>query len=94
MECEWYDVACQTSWMMEEVQQFFIWMLEALLAGVVAIIASIPVPSWANGVSSIGGSISSGVAYFAGVFRLGFGASIIASSYGIRFLIRRLPLIG
>jgi hypothetical protein len=34
------------------------------------------------------------VLYFAQVMDFSFGLTVVASAYGIRFLIRRIPVIG
>lgn len=65
-----------------------------LLDGLLAAITAIPVPAWAASAGSYALSISSDVMYWAAPFQLGSGLAILTSAYGVRFLIRRIPVIG
>lgn len=67
---------------------------ELLLDGLASVLESIPVPEWASGLSGLAGNIPSSVLYFAEPFNLGYGIAVLTSAYGIRFIIRRLPVIG
>lgn len=92
--CDWYNVACHLGWLQEEIRLFFIWCLEGTLNGVVDIVGAIPVPDWAQNPGSFASLIPSSVAYFGGIFQVGFGAGVCSSAYGLRFILRRIPFIG
>lgn len=92
--CEFYDIPCHFTWVQEEVKGFFVWVSEQIFTGILDVLNAIPIPSWVDSTTSFAAGISPGVWYFASVANLQFGAGVIASAYGIRFLIRRIPVIG
>lgn len=77
---------------------FVTWGLEQcwnlLCIGLAAVLNAIPVPSWLVSAPSVIGSMPSGVAYVLGAFRVGDGLTILLAAYTLRFVIRRIPLIG
>ena len=81
------------------------WLIDALLwvpkevykwlvNGLSAVLSAIPVPSWVSGLDSAFSSIPDGVLYFLSAFNFGYGVTVIMSAYALRFVIRRLPVIG
>jgi len=71
-------------------KQVWEWLLEA----VAAMINAIPVPDWIQDVGAVFAAIPADVIWFLDPFRLGLGLSLIGTAYTIRFLIRRLPVVG
>lgn len=67
-------------------------LYELFLAGLQALLNSIPVPSWAEDISL--DWIPSGMAYWLEPFQVGFAMTCITGAYVIRFVIRRLPVVG
>lgn len=67
---------------------------DLLLDGLAAIIEAIPAPDFITNASAFFGGIPSGVAYFAAPFQLGTGVAFLVTAYVLRFLIRRIPVIG
>jgi len=61
---------------------------------VVTYIEEIPVPSWMQNSSSLGSVITPEMAYFMQGFALSEGLAIIGSALLLRFLVRRIPIIG
>lgn len=59
-----------------------------------SVIEAIPVPSFMENLGSLFSGMPEGVAYFVGAMALGQGVAIILAAYVIRFVIRRIPLIG
>ncbi len=92
--CKWYDLGCYIGWMQEEVKQFFVWIAEQVFNALISIIGAIPIPAWVQQGADVLSSIPAGVGYFVAPLNLGMGALILGSAYGVRFLIRRIPLIG
>ncbi len=89
----------------DALSKFAQWLLDALLwvplkiwelilDGLASVIESMPVPDFVSTASNAFGSIPSNVLFFANFFALGEGIAMILAAYGIRFLIRRIPLIG
>ena len=92
VSCTFYDLPCQWQWIQDEIKAFFVWISEQVFDGLLAVLNAIPLPDWATNLGSL--SLPSEVAWFAGAFNLHAGALIIGSAYVIKFLIRRIPLIG
>lgn len=81
------------AWLLDVI----IWAAETLwelvLSAVAAVLLAIPVPEWLVGASPFA-SLDPGVVFFAEAFELPEGIAIILGAYVIRFLIRRIPVIG
>lgn len=67
---------------------------ELLLDAAAWLIQSIPAPSFVSSIPSLLGSIPDGVSYFLWLTNLAAGLGIIIVAYVLRFLIRRLPIVG
>lgn len=93
-ECKWYDVPCHFGWFQDETKAMVVWASEQLFNGAIDALNAIPMPAWADNAASFAAGIPAGVWYFASIADLQFGATVIASAYTIRFLIRRIPVIG
>jgi hypothetical protein len=65
-----------------------------LCDGLVTVVQAIPVPSFFSDAGANLSAIPSGVAFFGSAFRIGDGLSIVLTAYLLRFLIRRIPVIG
>lgn len=93
------------SWLSEKFQAILEWVKELLLwiprkiweellDGLATVIESIPVPDFmldaANAFDSIGGN----VLFFAQKFAVGEGIAMVLAAYLLRFILRRIPLIG
>lgn len=76
---------------------FVLWaaqsIYEGLLQAVAAVLDAIPVPSWLVGADPFA-DIDPGVVFFVEAFELPAGIAIILGAYFVRFLIRRIPIIG
>lgn len=67
---------------------------ELFLDGVAAVLEAIPVPSWLSGAGAVFDAIPDGVIYFAQALQLPAGLSMVLGAYVLRFIIRRIPIIG
>ncbi|MNZ27766.1 hypothetical protein D3C78_449880 [compost metagenome] len=65
-----------------------------LLEGLSGLIAAIPVPGFVTTAQSAFASIPSSVLFFLDKFEFSAGIAMIMSAYVLRFVIRRIPLIG
>lgn len=97
-ECGYLDIGCH-------VEHFGNWLLNVLLyvprklwdwllQGVLAVLDAIPVPDWFSNAGNFMSGIDSYVWFFAHVAQVPAGIAIMLSAYTIRFLIRRIPLVG
>jgi hypothetical protein len=82
------------TWLLSFVDWVATEIAKVVLAALAAIINAIPVPSWMAGASGAIASFPPGAAYFLNSMHIGTATTIMVSAYSIRFLIRRLPIVG
>ena len=70
------------------------WANHQITAWLVDIVNAVSLPSWWTSATSLWSGVPEYVRFFAGWFNLSLGLSIILAAYLIRFMIRRLPIIG
>lgn len=92
MECSFYDVPCIAGWTVEEIKSLVLWFYHSILSGLASIIGAIPVPGFMQSVSQF--QLPDSVVYFADVFAIPEGVGIVVSASILRFIIRRIPVIG
>lgn len=90
-QCTWYDVPCHFNWLQQELKQFSIWVYENIIMGIVGLFESIDPPEW---LSSTDVSVPANVLYFYQYANINLFLAVFISAYIIRFLIRRIPIIG
>ena len=69
-------------------------LAELVLDALAALIEAIPVPAWLSNAGTYLAGIDPTIAFFLQGFRFAEGLTIIFAAYILRFLIRRIPLIG
>lgn len=69
-------------------------LTELVLDGLAALIELIPVPSFLSDAPTFLGGIDTQIAYFLEGFAIAEGLTIVFAAYILRFLIRRIPLVG
>lgn len=69
-------------------------LAELILDGLATLIESIPVPTWLTNASTFLGNIDPTIAFFLEGFQFAQGLLIVFAAYVLRFLIRRIPVIG
>ena len=79
--------------MWDSIKNFFLWVYESILLGISNLFSLIPAPAFLDNINA-SLSIPSSVAFFAAPMQFQFGIGVIVSAYTIRFLIRRIPIIG
>jgi len=82
---EW--VLAVVTWLPKQVAA---WLAE----GLVAAIHAIPVPQFLLNAPNVFAALPPGVVWFANMLAVPEGVAIVMTGYAIRFLIRRIPLIG
>ena len=82
------------AWLVGFVQWALTWLWDTLLGALITVLNAIPVPAWISGAPGVVSSIPGSVAFFLGAFQIPTGLAIIFGAYTIRFIIRRIPLIG
>ncbi len=81
-------------WLADEIRLMLLSLVDSFMQGVASLLALIPMPNWALNLGSVVASIPESVWFYAKVLELPTGATIVAAALGIRFLIRRLPVVG
>jgi hypothetical protein len=82
------------AWLLGFVTWCVVQVVSLVLAGLSAIFNAIPVPAWIASASGAIANLPPGVAYLISSLELTTGAGIMISAYTIRFVIRRLPVVG
>ena len=86
-------------------ERFAAWLLDLLLwvprkifelltDGLAAVLESIDPPGWMQNLGGYVGQVPDSVWFFLRGLELGYGLTVIGSAYALRFLIRRLPVVG
>lgn len=81
-------------WVVDFFKWIFEWLWHELLGALITVLNAIPVPDWLASAPSVVASIPSSVAFFLAAFQVPSGVAIIFGAYTIRWIIRRIPLIG
>jgi len=68
-------------------------LYELLTAALTATLNAIPVPDWVSNADNVLQG-DSGFLFWLDLFNVPEGITIVLSAYGLRFLIRRIPIIG
>lgn len=82
---------------LEWLVDFVLWaplrIYQLLLEGLLAVLAAVPVPAWLSGADPFA-AIDPGVVFFADALQIPEGISIVIGAYVLRFLVRRVPVVG
>jgi hypothetical protein len=87
-----YDVV---QWLLDGLKWPFLEGFRLLLGALAGVIEAIPAPEWVGDMAGYAQTIASGPGGWAwSMLGVSEGLAIIASAYTIRFIIRRLPVVG
>lgn len=81
-------------WLLKVLEFVPKWIWSECLKALASVINAIPVPGFVSQVQGFWNGVPSGIWYFVGWMHLGWGVSALLSAYVIRFLIRRIPVVG
>jgi hypothetical protein len=92
-------------YLLDKINAFGAWLLsiavwfidkawDLITTGLGLVLQAIPVPEWLSSAGDVVGAMPPGVAYLAQAFMIPQGVAILVGAYTIRFVIRRIPLIG
>lgn len=90
-ECKAYEVFCWLGWLVDEIRLIFVGIYTAILDSLSALLASIPSPEF---LMTPMPTMPASILFFSDLFMIPYGLSAMVSAYLLRFLIRRLPVIG
>lgn len=83
-----------TDWLLETLLWLPRELFKLIMDALASVIEAIPVPDFVSEAAGAFGSIPGNVLFFAHYFAVSEGIAFVLSAYLIRFLIRRIPLIG
>lgn len=81
-------------WTVDFFQWLFVKVAVLVFDAVIAVLSLIPVPDWLDDISTNITAIDPGVLFFVEPLQLGTGLSWVIGAYLLRFLIRRIPVVG
>lgn len=81
-------------WLISWVEWGAEWCWNELMGAFIAVLNAIPVPGWLANAPATINSIPASAAFFMQSLQVPSGLSIIIGAYVIRFIIRRIPLVG
>jgi len=87
---QWLEDAWQ--WIYEFLMWLPLKLYQLFLEAIAVIVAAIPVPDWVGDLNMAW--VPSSMAYFLEPFNIPLAISCITGGYLLRFLIRRIPIIG
>lgn len=70
------------------------WAFSKIGEGIVSFFEAMPVPDFFTSAATAFDGIPPGVVFFAQAFHIGPGVTMVLGAYLLRFIVRRIPLIG
>ena len=89
---EWFQDAF--NWFVDFLMDFPKWIFNELCQGIVEFFEALPVPSFFASASNAFNGIPPSVVFFADAFQIGPGITMVLLAFLLRFIIRRIPIIG
>ncbi len=90
-ECKAYDIFCWLGWLIDEIKLVFVGIYTSILDSITGLLTAIPSPDF---LLTPVPAMPASVLFFADLFMIPYGLSAMVSAYLLRFLVRRLPIIG
>lgn len=90
----WKWLADVLEWLKELLLFIPLQVWDGILSALATLLEAIPVPAFMENLGSLFGGIDPGIAFFLSSLNFGVGVSMVLSAYVIRFIIRRLPVVG
>lgn len=82
------------AWLWGMFKDLLMWVFSGVMDAIVGLLSLIPVPGWVSDFAPAWAGLSGTVGYWLEPFNLSYGITVISAAYGVRFIIRRLPVIG
>jgi hypothetical protein len=89
---EWLDNALQ--WLLDTLLWVPRKLYQELVEALAAVINAIPVPEFLSGLGSAWAAIGGPILYFVEITQFDVGMPMVMGAYMLRFLLRRVPVIG
>lgn len=88
--CDFYDIPCHANNLLQGFLELISRIYQSLIDSIIDLIELIPVPDFLSTQFTFPSEIS----YWLNIAEFSTGITIIVSAYLIRFIIRRIPIIG
>lgn len=82
------------SWIVEQLEAVARVIWDGLLSSLASVLEAVPWPDWLSSAAGHVGAIPSSVLWFLDPFEVPYGLMVVSGAYLVRFLIRRLPIVG
>jgi hypothetical protein len=92
--CGRFDFGCHLGWVIDEIKELFIYFFSLILNGLASFLELIPVPDFLNNLTGSEFDLPPSITYFAVMLNMHYGIGIVVSAYVLRFILRRIPIIG
>lgn len=98
MTCDWLDLPCHLSnfsqWLLDVLLFIPRKTWELILDGLATTVEALPAPDFLASLNANFSAIPSGAVYLADAFALREGLAIVIGALILRFVLRRIPMIG
>lgn len=92
--CTGLNLACWLNSLLDAIGRMFFYLLELIVNGLILVIDLMPIPFDSNDIVNVVNQLPPEIFWAFDIFDVGTGVSIVMSAYVIRFIIRRLPVVG
>ncbi len=92
--CSWYDVGCSLAWLSDEIKLIWQSVIESMLGAFAYVLEQIPVPDFMLNIQNNSFQIPASVLYWTDFFEVPFGLGAFIAALTLRFILRRIPIIG
>lgn len=92
LQCDWYDPSCGFTYLSNKISFILLDLLDSFFSGILGLFELFPLPDFIVSFTTF--QLPGFFLYILDVFQIYEGVLIVVSAYSIRFLIRRLPVIG
>ena len=81
-------------WLLDAIKDAFEWVFEQLVDAAVVLLSLIPVPDWLANAAGLFDAVPSGIWWMWQYFEIGYGIGVMVGALVLRFILRRIPIIG
>lgn len=87
-------LGAMATWIVEQLEGVARLVWDGLLSSIAALLEAVPWPEWLQAAPALVGAIPQSVVWFLDPFEVGYGLEVVLAAYVVRFILRRIPLVG